>query len=64
MATKNARDAAPDATQPVSQRNGVALVEARRMIPDNTSDTQSDGFAQELANWVVLTGIGATYAQL
>ena len=65
MATKNARDAAPDAAQPpVSQRNRVALVEARRMIPGNTSDTRSDGLAQESANSVDLTGIGATYAQL
>ena len=64
MATKNAHDAAPDVAQPVSQRNRVALVEARRMIPGNTSDTRSDGLAQESANSVDLTGIGATYAQL
>jgi len=64
MATKNARDTAPDTAQPVSQRNRVALVESRRMIPDNTSETRSDGFAQEMAYSVDLAGIGATYAQL
>ena len=37
MATKKARDAAPDVAQPNSQRNRVALVEARRMTPGDTS---------------------------
>ena len=58
MATKNARDAAPDVAQPVSQRNREALVGARRMIPGATSQTRRDGLAQEMAKLDDLAGIG------
>jgi hypothetical protein len=64
MAMKNARDAAPDVAQPVSQRNRAALIEARRMIPSNTSQTRRDGLAQAMARFRDLAGIGANYAQL
>jgi hypothetical protein len=64
MATKHARDAAPDIAQPVFQRNRVALVAARRMILRDTSQTRRDGRAQETATFLWLAGIGAEYAQL
>ena len=64
MATKNARDAAPDAVQPVSQRNRAALVEARRMVPGDTSHTRRDGLAQEMARFGDLAGIGGNDVQL
>jgi len=64
MATKHAGDAAPDVAQPVSQRNRVALVAARKMIPGDTSQTRRDGLAQETATFLGLAGIGANYAQL
>jgi hypothetical protein len=57
MATKNARDAAPDVAQPVSQRNRAAFVEARWMIPGETSQTRRDGLAQEMAKFDDLAGI-------
>jgi hypothetical protein len=58
MATKNARDAAPDVAQPVSQRNRASLVEARRITPGKTSQTRRDGLAQEMAKLPYLAGIG------
>jgi len=58
MATKNARDAAPDVAQPVSRWNRAALVEARRMTPGETSQTRRHGLAQEMAKFGVLAGIG------
>ena len=61
MATKNARDAAPDVAQPDSQRNRAALVEARRMTPGETSQTRRDGLAQEMAKFDDLAGIGELF---
>ena len=58
MATKNARDAAPDVAQPVPHRNRASLVEARRMTPGETSQTRRDGLAQEMAKLPNLAGIG------
>jgi hypothetical protein len=59
MTTKNARLAAIDATQPVSQRNRATRVEGRRMEPGDTSQTRSDGLAPEMARIGDLAGIGA-----
>jgi hypothetical protein len=64
MATKNARDAIPDEPQPVSQRDRIALVEAGRMIPGDTSQTRRDALVQEMARFGDVAGIGANYAQL
>ena len=58
MATKNARDAAPDVAQPFSQRNRASLVEARRMTPGETSQTRRNGLAQEMAKLPNLAGMG------
>jgi hypothetical protein len=64
MATKNACNAAPDTAQPFPQRNRVALVEAPRMTPGDTSQIRRDGLAQEMARFGDLDGIGANCAQL